>query len=189
MIFSQERFLRAALLTFLGLMAVAQPADGAKLTDFYITNTRSDLLLYLKVDGAFTAPIEKAIYSGVPTTFSFYVKLDQRRSVWLDRTVADITLTHTVKYNNLKREFHIRRSWAGEEEIVTHSLAEAKRAMTEIDGFSVIRLDGLEKGETYRIQVKAKLSKMTLPLYLHYLLMMASMWEFETDWYVVDFDY
>lgn len=189
MISSPKRFLRAAFWIVFWLSATAFPAAGASLTDFYITNTRSDLLLYLRVEGAFTAPIEKAIYSGVPTTFSFYITLDQRRTLWADRTVADITLTHTVKYNNLKREFHIRRSWAGEEEIVTHSLEEAKKVMTEISGISVIAMDELEQGESYRIKAKAKLSKMTLPLYLHYLLMMASMWEFETDWYAIDFDY
>jgi hypothetical protein len=61
--------------------------------------------------------------------------------------------------------------------------------MTDIDGLRVLSLAKLEKGRQYQILVRARLSKATLPFYLHYVLFFMSLWDFETDWYSVDFVY
>jgi len=36
---------------------------------------------------------------------------------------------------------------------------------------------------------KAELNKLTLPFHLHYVLFFVSLWDFETDWYTIDFVY
>ena len=84
---------------------------GARLADMYITNSQDGLLIFLKVKGAFGGQIKETILSGVPTTFSFFIRLDEVRTLWTDKTLSETVLTHTVKYNNLKNEFTIRRSW------------------------------------------------------------------------------
>ena len=79
-------------------------SQEAKLTDIIVTNTRDDLLVYLSVEGAFREKMQEAILSGVPTTFSFFITLFKTRNLWLDKKMADIKVTHSVKYNNLKKE-------------------------------------------------------------------------------------
>jgi hypothetical protein len=59
--------------------------------------------------------------------------------------------------------------------------------MTEVDALSVYPLKELEKGRQYQIRTRAEVSKLTLPLYLHYILF--SLWDVETDWYTIDFIY
>ena len=61
--------------------------------------------------------------------------------------------------------------------------------MVEVDGLTIGELKWLEKGQQYQVRAKAKLSKLTLPFYLHYILFFMSMWDFETDWYTIDFIY
>ena len=61
--------------------------------------------------------------------------------------------------------------------------------MTEIDSLPVIALKDLERGRQYQIRAKAELNKLTLPFYLHYVLFVVSLWDFETDWYTIDFIY
>jgi len=61
--------------------------------------------------------------------------------------------------------------------------------MTEIKGLRIASLNELEKGQTYSVSTKAKLSKVTLPLKLHYVLFFVSLWDFDTDWYSVEFIY
>ena len=61
--------------------------------------------------------------------------------------------------------------------------------MTEIDNLKIIPLNRLEKGEQYQLRVKAEVSKKTLPLYLHYILFFVSLWDYETDWYTIDFTF
>ncbi|MDP2645093.1 MAG: DUF4390 domain-containing protein [Desulfobacterales bacterium] len=181
---------KAAILTFaLFFLQHGTFSRGAGLENIVVTNTRDDLLLYLNVSGAFTEKIKKAILSGVPTTFSFYITLYRARNMWFDKNIADLKITHRIKYNSLKKEFSINRSWATEPSSVTTSLEQAKKLMTDIDSLKIIPLSRLEKGMQYQIRAKAELSKQTLPLYLHYLLFFVSLWDFETDWYTVDFIY
>ena len=177
------------VMTVLLLLHGLAMAREAKLTNIIVTNTRDDLLIYLSVEGAFTPKMEDAIKSGVPATFSFFVDLYRIRSMWPDKEMADLTVTNTIKYNSLKKEYTVTRSWDGNSPVVVGSFAEAKKLMTEIDSLKVIPLDRLEKGKQYQIQAKAKLSRITLPYYLHYVLFFLSLWDFETDWYTIDFIY
>ena len=164
-------------------------AEDAVLTNIIVTNTRDDLLVYLSVKGAFREEMEKAILSGVPATFSFLVDLYLVRNLWLDRKITDLNVTHTIKYDNLKKEFSITRSWEDNKTQVTQSFKEARKLMTEVDGIKVVPLKWLEAGKQYQIRSKAELSEITLPFYLHYVLFFVSLWDFETDWYTIDFIY
>jgi len=164
-------------------------AEEARLTNIIVTNSRDDLLVYLNVEGAFTEKMKEVTLNGVPTTFSYFITLYQARNFWYDKEIADLKITHTIKYDNLKKEFTVVRSWGSEKPLVTKSFTEARKLMTEIDSLKVVPLGQLEKGRQYQIRAKAELSKLTLPFYLHYVLFFVSLWDFETDWYSIDFIY
>jgi len=164
-------------------------AQNATLTNITVSNTRDDLLLYLNLEGAFTEDIKTAILGGVPTSFSFFISLNRVQTYWIDETIADIEVTHTIKYDNLKNEFTVRRSWRQNEPEVTKSFPEAQLLMTEITSLKIIPLSRLEKGQQYQLKAKAEVSKKTLPFNLHHLLFFVSLWDFETDWYAIDFIY
>jgi hypothetical protein len=177
------------LLSLLLVVSHAGFAQDAILTNITVSNTRDDLLLYLNLEGAFREEMKNAILSGVPSTFSFFAKLNRARNFWFDKAIADIEVTHTIIYDNLKKEFTVKRSWKEDNPEVTKSFKEAKKWMTEINSLKLIPLNRLEKGEQYQLRVKAEVSKKTLPFYLHYILFFVSLWDFETDWYAIDFIY
>jgi len=174
------------ILFFVQNLAVAQEA---RLTGIIVTNTQDDLLVYLNVEGAFREKMKKAILSGVPTRFSFFVSLYRVRTLWFDEKITEIMVTNTVKYDSLKEEFTIKRSWEKSGTRVSKSFDEAKKLITEIDGLKIVPLKQLEKDQRYQLRTKAELSKVTLPYYLHYVLFFVSLWDFETDWYTTDFIY
>ncbi|MCP4694462.1 MAG: DUF4390 domain-containing protein [Desulfobacterales bacterium] len=174
---------------FLFTLGGASHAQEAALTDIIVNNTRDHLLLYLQVTGAFTEEMKEGVLSGVPTTFSFFIDLYAVRDFWFNKKITDLTVTHTIKYNNLKKEFIVQRSWEENQPLATTSLEEAQALMTEIDSLKIVELNRLEKGRQYRIKAKAELSELTLPFYLHYVLFFVSLWDFETDWYTIDFIY
>ena len=171
------------------LLQSAGHAQEAKLANIIVTNTRDNLLVYMNVEGAFTEEVKQAVLSGVPVSFSFFVELDRNQDFWPDEAIVSEKITHTVKYNNLKKEFLIERSWETGDPVVTKSFEHTKKLMTEVDSWKVVQLDRLEKGSRYQLRAKAELSKRTLPFYLHYVLFFVSMWDFETDWYTIDFIY
>jgi len=164
-------------------------AQDAMLANIIVTNTRDDLLLYLTVKNAFPSEIEETIHSGVPAAFSFYINLYRVRNFWPDKEITELEVTHTIKYDNLRKEYIVTRSWEGNQPQTVKSFMEAKKLMTEIDSLTIVSLKQLEKGKRYQIRAKAKLSKLTLPFYLHYVLFFVSLWDFETDWYTIDFIY
>jgi len=171
------------ILMLLGSAAVW--AQDARLTRITVSNTREDLLLYFSLEDAFSGKLQEAILSGVPATFSFKVSLHRIRNWWFDKTITDLKLTHTIKYDSLKKTFTVQRSWKETDPVVTESFEQAQRWMTEVDNLRVYPLDQLEKGLRYQIRTMAEVSKLTLPLYLHYILF--SLWDVETDWYTIDF--
>ena len=179
----------AIILGILFLSQVTVFAQEATLTNITVSNTRDDLLLYLNLEGAFSVKLKKAILSGVPATFSFLAKLNRVRNMWTNPVIADISVIHTIKYDNLKKEFIVKRSWRNNEPEVTKSFSEAQKWMTEVNSLKIIPLGQLEKGQQYQLRTKAEVSKQTLPFYLHYVLFFISLWDIETDWYSIDFIY
>jgi hypothetical protein len=111
------------------------------------------------------------------------------RNFWFDKEMADLEVTHTIKYDNLKKEFDVRRSWEQNRPRITKSFAEARNWMSEINSLPVVPLADLQKGVQYQLRLKAQLREVTLPFYLHYVLFFVSLWDFETDWYTIDFIY
>ncbi len=177
---------------FLSVLLLTQSpvfSQEAKLTHIIVTNTRDDLLIYLRVEGAFPDDMKSAILSGVPATFSFFIHLYQYRTFWLDKEIDELEVTHTLRYNPLKKEFVVDRSWESASPVKTRSFLEAQKLMTEIDSLKIVELNRLTKGRQYQIQAKAEFSKRTLPFYLHYVLFFMAFWDFETDWYTTDFIY
>jgi hypothetical protein len=178
-------------LCLLSLVASPPPcgAQEPRLTDLTITNTRDNLLVYMRVQGAFRQDMTEAAHSGVPTTFSFLASLYETRSLWFDKQISEITATHTLSYDALKEEFSVTRSWEAGPARVTRSFEEARQWMTSVERLKVATIDQLQKGKSYQLRAKAELSQLTLPFYLHYVLFFLSYWDFETDWYTVDFIY
>jgi hypothetical protein len=171
------------------LPSVAKAQKTAIIENIKLANTRDDLLTYFEVKHAFTDKISQAILSGIPSTFSFYITLYKTDDSWFDKKISDIQVKSTLKYNPLKKEFSVYRPWKNEAPVITLSFKEAKSLMTEIDNLKIIPLNQLVKGDKYQLRIKAKLDKVTLPLSLHYVFFFVSFWDFETNWYLINFTY
>jgi hypothetical protein len=164
--------------------------SDAKITDVVVKKTGESILLDFRVEGCFTEDLEQAILNGIPTTFKFLAALDRIRSWWTDKELISLETTHTVKYNKLKDEFVITRGERAEYPLVVNSLSEAEEMMASVQNLKIAELEILEKDRRYQVKIKAELSKITLPFYLHYVFrFFLFLWDFETDWYTLDFMY
>lgn len=184
-----KRGIWSAFLLVLSMMPGIAGAQDARLKNITISSTEEKLLVSMEVEGAFTQDVMEAILKGVPADFSFLVKLDRSRSWWANEELADIEVIHTIKYDNLKKEFSVFRSWIDKKPILTQSLAEAQALMTQIERLTIIDINRMQKNQQYELRAKAELSQMTLPFYLHYVFYFVSLWDFETDWHSVVFVY
>jgi hypothetical protein len=176
-----RNFFYAFLLANL-LLANTLHAQDAKIKDFTVSNSDSQLLLYLTVTDCFTEDMESAIHNGIPATFTFYVDIYRKRSKWPDKKIKKYEFDHIMEYDSLKKEYRIQRDENGDSKL-TSSLDDAKLLMSEINGFKIMLLEEIDPEASYIVKVKAKLARKTLPLYFHYLIPFTSLWDFETDWH------
>jgi len=164
-------------------------AEEARLTDFVVTNNRDHLLLYFSVENCFTPELIRAIESGIETTFTFFIRLYERRQWWWDKKLRDIEIRHSIKYDHLKNIYKVKLSEQENSIISAKGFDEAKKLMADVVSLEVISLHYLKKGQRYQIQMMAEMDKVNLPFYLHYVFFFVSFWDFETDWHTIDFRY
>ena len=178
------------ILAFL-LPCPVEPAAAQEvgIKDIVVTNSDTDLLLYLKVVDAFTPEIVKGAQSGLPVTFTYQVRLVMERSAWTDKEIYSGTVDHTMLYDSLKKDYTLTFSERPGKRITTHSLDEAQAMMTELAGFKVVPLDRLVPDRRYVLEVRVTLAKKSLPFNFDYLIPFGNFWDFSTDWYSVSFRY
>lgn len=181
--------IRAVIFLIIFQLTMPALAQQAYLSDIVVTNTQDHLLVYFSVNDCFTVDMNRAIESGIKTTFTFYIRLYVKRDYWWDRKVGDKEISHTIKYDNLKKIYEVRLPEQNNKVITVKDFDEAKRLMTEVVAVKVIALRNLKRGEDYQLNMMAQLDKIRLPLYLHYVFFFLSLWDFETDWYSIDFRY
>ena len=163
----------------------AQGRQQAEIKEIVLTDSEDDLLLYFQVTNAFTVDMENGIKNGIPVSFTFYIELQAAEESWTDKNIVTQTFDHTLTYDNLKQEYRVEFAETGKNKAV-NSLAEAKKLMTEIHDYKLASLTGLVPAR-YRVRLKVRLAKKTLPLNFQYVIPFWNLWEFETDWYVADF--
>jgi hypothetical protein len=184
---------KAGILIIIVLIAFpwTGPVHGSEayLSDIVVSNTRDHLLVYFTVQNCFTQEMNEAIDSGLNTTFTFYIKLYERRDILWDKKIVDTKISHSIKYDSLKGIYEVRFSEENNKVVATRNFDEAKKLMAEVVSLKVMPLHNLKKGSRYQLQMMAELDKIQLPMYLHYVLFFLSLWDFKTEWYAVDFRY
>jgi len=163
-------------------------ATKASLQNIVLDSKNENLTLSFKLEDAFSEQMKEVILSGTSITFTFFVVFREVKDFWVDKKIIDIKIDHMMKYNVLKKEFVIKRSWEIDEVLITESFVEAQNLMAAISSLKILPYNWLENGNRYQIAIKAELSKANLPLNLRPVMFFSPPWGFETDWYILDFN-
>jgi len=155
----------------------------ASIKDVKVKGANSIWKVSFDVENCFTNEMEDAIQSGIRTTFTFYIRLYQKRSWWKDRKVASVEVYHTVLYHPIQKVYQVK---LGEKypPLAVSSLEEVKRLMSRVKEFEIRSSSPLEPKVPAYFRIKAELDPVRLPLHLEYLFVFVSLWDFETNWYL-----
>jgi hypothetical protein len=189
--FIRSRLKPAVVTIFLmvPLLTTMARAQEARLTDIVAAITGEHLIIYFRVSECFTEEMKKAIENGINTTFTFFVTLHEVMDFQLDNKIADLHVRHDIVYDNLKKVYKVSLSERDNKTIHVQDFNVAKNLMSEIVDLKLTGLHSLRHGNKYKLSMMAELDKIKLPLYLDYILFFLSLWDFETDWYTVNFTY
>lgn len=184
----QRLSLIAVIILSLVFSPVAALSERTGIKNILITNNNRELLIYFRVDGCFTPKIEEAVQSGIPTTFIYKVALYQKSGDMLGARVTYREISHTIKYDSLKKDYTVTMS-EKKEPFVTQDFKKAKDTMARVNAFPATSLDLLNRETLYSLQIKAELDTIKLPFLLNYIFFFVSYWDFETAWETVEFTY
>ncbi|MCI5120038.1 MAG: DUF4390 domain-containing protein [Candidatus Electrothrix sp. AUS4] len=156
--------------------------------EIVISASEGHLLLFATVRHCFTDEMLEGVENGIPLTFRFDIRLNKIRQNWFDSELVEHKINHTLSYDPLKEEYQVAFAEKDRPE-VTRSLEEAKKMMADINGLELHPLNELQAGSPYSLEIKATLVENTFPLSMHSIIPFTSLWNFETDWRIVEFKY
>lgn len=118
------------------------------------------VLVSFSAPGAVTAELRDAIQSGLVVTFTYGIELRERTFLWFDRTLGEVELGATVRYDNLSRTYHVSRLTGG---TVTWSQTSAnedeiREWLTAFDRLAVFPGTTLVPNADYDVHVRASVS-------------------------------
>ena len=188
---ARNMMVRALSIGFLIVVLSAAPGNTseASLKDIEVSDTNDHLLLYFNIVDCFTEDMKQAIDSGIETTFNFLIRVYEVRGLLWDKKIAELKIKHTVAYDTLKKVYMVRLFEKGDQVIFVKDFEEVKGHMSAISGLQIVDLQKLVKGSHYQVRMMVELDEIRLPFYLHNVFFFLSLWDFETDWYSVDFIY
>jgi hypothetical protein len=182
---------QAACLLFVVVLLFSTSAMAEQepvIDDIIISTANGKLLLFAMVAHCFTDEMLEGVRNGIPLTFRFDIELNKVRNNWFDANLVGHNINHTLSYDPLKEEYQVAFAEKDRPE-VTRSLQEAKQMMAELNELELIELKELVSGSPYSLNIKTTLVENTFPLGMHSIIPFTSLWNFETDWRIIEFSY
>ena len=147
--------LRVFVVAFLSVGVVV----GAEEPDLSVAPIARDgkVLVSFELSDGFTDDVLDVIQSGLPTKFSYDVELRHGSAAWFDRTIAAVTASATVRFDNLTRRYQMSRTLDGrvEDARPTEDREAVRRWMTRFDHIPLSMTSALEANGEYYVRVRA----------------------------------
>jgi hypothetical protein len=149
-----------ALLVAASLVASnpALAAPAAEIVDLMVERNGERLLVSFQLVGGFDEGVRRKIESGLPTGFTYQIKLERVRKWWLNGTIERARVEVFAMYNAITREYLVNVKLDGKliDSRTVKSLDEAERAMSIVHALPVFQLDEMPDARMV-LRVRAEL--------------------------------
>jgi hypothetical protein len=152
---TRRLLLSVALVAALSVIVAAAPGDEVRITPLV---RDGQVLVSFDLAGGVTDEVRQTIGSGLQTSFVSEFELRRGVTLWLDRTLALVTVTASVQYDNLTRRHQLSRSIDGRVESaqVSENEGEVERWLTHFDRLPLFATSDLEPNAEYYVRVRAR---------------------------------
>ncbi|HEY4619384.1 MAG TPA: DUF4390 domain-containing protein [Nitrospirota bacterium] len=170
--------------TCIFLWTSAGLAATESISDILITKGNNELLVSARLRGGFTPEIKREIINGVSKEFFYYMVIKRVLPNWLDEEKVSGTVSYLIKYDILKKQFHVTRTTA---ELTSEQIYDSYDSMVEdvsrINRLSLTPLNALNNRSQYYVSIKAEMKAGKLPFLMRYLFFFVPYSRFSTEWY------
>ncbi|MCW8947421.1 MAG: DUF4390 domain-containing protein [Sedimenticola sp.] len=184
----REQGARLACALLLFLLSAVLPLQTVQADEFLIEGLQARAVdgIYLMdaaVDYRFSDEAFEALASGVPLTLELHVQL-RRDGAWIwESDLVEARLRFQILHQALHGLYQVTDLSSGTQ----HYYATRKAALTALGRISDVQLiqaDKLEKGERYRLSMRARLDIEALPLPLRPMAYLSPAWNLSSEWSV-----
>jgi Domain of unknown function (DUF4390) len=115
------------------------------------------VLVSFELNDGFTDEVRDVIRSGLSTTFLYDIELRRGTPTWFDQTIAEVTITTTVRFDNLTRRYQMSRTVDGrvEDARPTEDQEAMRRFMTQFERVPLSTTSALETNGDYYVRIRA----------------------------------
>lgn len=172
-----------ALLFWLGV-GLASSAHARGFTIRSVSTHLQDkvYLLDANIDYKFSDAALEALRNGVPLIVLLDIKVEQERSWWLDKTVAELQQGYLLLYHALTEKYIVNNLNSGAQDNYER-LSAALNALGKVKDLPILDAQLTSKGERYLVRLRTRLDLESLPAPMRPLAYISSDWRLESDWY------
>ena len=138
--------------------AAAQPADDDAIIAVAPQARGGSILVSFSTPRAVTPPVEQAIASGLPTTFTYDVELRRPSTFWFDKLVDSARIAVTVRFDPLTRRYHVMLLQDGRvaEERTTDKVEDMRRWVSTFERLPLFTTRELQEHTAYDVRVRGR---------------------------------
>lgn len=172
-----------AVLLWLGLgLSPCAHADGFTIRSVATHLQDKVYLLDANIDYQFSDAALEALRNGVPLIVLLDIKVEQERSWWLNRTIAELQQGYLLLYHALTEKYIVNNLNSGAQENYDQ-LSTALTALGKIKNLPILDAQLAKPGQHYLVRLRARLDLESLPAPMRPLAYISSDWRLESDWY------
>lgn len=165
----------------LGLAPLAQAQD------FTVRSVETHLhdrvyLLDASIDYQFSNAALEALRNGVPLIVLLDIQVEQERSWWLNKTIAELQQGYLLLYHALTEKYIVNNLNSGAQENYDR-LNAAITALGKVKDLPILDSQLATSGNRYVVRLKTHLDLESLPAPMRPLAYISSAWRLESDWY------
>ena len=171
------------LLLMLGLgLPPCAYADGFTIRSVATHLQDKVYLLDANIDYQFSDAALEALRNGVPLIVLLDIKVEQERSWWLNKTIAELQQGYLLLYHALTEKYIVNNLNSGAQENYDQ-LSTALNALGKLKDLPILDAQLATKGNRYLVRLRTRLDLESLPAPMRPLAYISSSWHLESDWY------
>lgn len=172
------------LLTFVILPEAVGYAGTGKIKTVRLERKNGIILVNAVLKNGISKQVEDEIYSGMEKELFYYIVLKRKQRYWMDEEVGEVTVKYSIKYDLLKKQFHVEMEKNGKREgsFILQSFDKTKEIISRVNDIQITRTASLKKKYRYFVSVKSVMKKKQLPYYIDYIFFFIPILELDTPW-------
>ena len=139
-------------------------------------------LLDANIEYQFSEATLEALRNGVPLIVLLDIEVEQERTWWLNKTIAELQQGYLLLYHALTEKYIVNNLNSGAQENYDQ-LNSALAALGKVKDLPVLDSQLVSKDNRYSVKLKTHLDLESLPAPMRPLAYISSDWRLESDWY------